>query len=83
MAKSIFTEEHRRFVSALRAVREAEGVTQVQLSERLGRNQSYISNIERGQRRIDVIEFMHIAEALGRQAAQLFGEILKAVKTDR
>jgi transcriptional regulator with XRE-family HTH domain len=83
MAKSIFTEEHRRFVNTLRAVREAQGVTQVQLSERLGRNQSYISNIERGQRRLDVIEFMHIAEALGRRASELFPEILKAVKTDR
>ncbi len=82
MAKSIFTTEHRRFVNALRAVREAQGVTQVQLSDRLGRNQSYISNIERGQRRLDVIEFIHISEALGRRAGELFSEILKALKTD-
>lgn len=81
MAKSIFTDEHRKFVNALRAIREAQGVTQAQLSERLGRNQSYISNIERGQRRLDVMEFMHISEALGRRANELFSEIEQALRS--
>jgi len=83
MANSIFTAEHRRFVNALRAVREAQGITQVQLSQRLGRNQSYISNIERGQRRLDVIEFIQISEGLGRKAGELFNEMLRALKSGR
>lgn len=83
MAKSIFTDEHKRFVNALRAVRETKGITQVQLSARLQRNQSYISNIERGQRRLDVIEFMHIAAALGRNPDELFAAITRSLKSDR
>ncbi|EZP67342.1 XRE family transcriptional regulator [Sphingomonas paucimobilis] len=76
MAKTIFTKQHQDFIHALREVRRSKGMTQVQLSERLDRAQSYISNIERGERRIDVIEFMAIAAALNRDAAELFGEIV-------
>lgn len=80
MAKSIFTDEHRRFIAALRKVRVDAGVTQVELSKRLGKNQSYISNIERGQRRLDVIEFSHIAIALRQSPDALFTQILGATK---
>jgi transcriptional regulator with XRE-family HTH domain len=76
MAKTIFTNQHRDFIRALREARRSKGMTQVQLSERLDRAQSYISNIERGERRIDVIEFMAIAAALNRDAAELFSEIV-------
>lgn len=76
MAKTIFTKQHQDFIRALREVRRSKGLTQVQLSERLDRAQSYISNIERGERRIDVIEFMAIAAALNRDAAELFSEIV-------
>jgi transcriptional regulator with XRE-family HTH domain len=80
MASSIFTEEHRKFIAALRDVRVAAGVTQVQLSQRLGKNQSYISNIERGQRRLDVIEFSHIAIALRQNPEALFTQLLAVTK---
>ena len=76
MAKSIFTVQHKSFIEALREVRRASSVTQVELSALLNKDQSYISNIERGQRRLDVIEFMAIAAALNRDATQLFGEIV-------
>lgn len=55
-------------------------MTQMELSAALGRNQSYISNIERGQRRIDVIEFCEIAVALKRDPAQLFSELLQPAR---
>lgn len=76
MAKTIFTKQHQDFIRALREVRRSKGVTQMQLSERLDRAQSYISNIERGERRLDVIEFMALAAALNRDAAELFSEIV-------
>lgn len=82
MAKTIFTIQHQDFIRALREVRRSEGVTQVQLSERLDRAQSYISNIERGERRLDVIEFMAIASALNRDPVELFREILSCTPID-
>lgn len=78
MAKTIFTADHRRFVGGLKAVRQAKGITQVVLSERLGKDQSYISNLERGQRRLDVIEFASIARAIGEDPTTLFDRLMDA-----
>ena len=80
MAKSIFTVQHKSFIEALREIRRASSVTQVELSALLEKDQSYISNIEQGQRRLDVIEFMAIAVALERDAVELFGEIVSRMK---
>ena len=80
MAKTIFTDDHRRFIGGLKAVRQAKGVTQAKLSERLGKDQSYISNLERGQRRLDVIEFASIAKAIGESPSALFERLMNAVE---
>ena len=83
MAKTIFTKQHQDFIRALREVRRSQGVTQEQLSERLDRSQSYISNIERGERRLDVIEFVAIANALNCDPVELFGDILSRALIDQ
>jgi transcriptional regulator with XRE-family HTH domain len=82
MAKTIFTEDHRLFVAALRDVRRRKNVTQEMLSQILGRDQSYISNIERGQRRLDVIEFADIAKALGEKPEGLYSKIMASIQND-
>ena len=46
-------------------IREEQTLTQVDVSQRLGKPQSYVSKYERGERRIDIIEFIDIANALG------------------
>jgi transcriptional regulator with XRE-family HTH domain len=51
----------RRLIGA----REAQDLTQTELALKLGRPQSFVSDYERGQRRLDVIEFIDIAKALG------------------
>ena len=45
--------------------REEAGLTQVQLGEKLRRPQAFVSKIERGLRRVDVLEFLEIARAIG------------------
>jgi transcriptional regulator with XRE-family HTH domain len=45
--------------------RTEAGLKQADVAERLGRPQSYISKIERGERGVDVIEFLEIAKAIG------------------
>jgi transcriptional regulator with XRE-family HTH domain len=37
--------------------RKSVGLTQVELAERLGRPQSFVSKYERGERKLDVVEF--------------------------
>lgn len=72
MPKSAFTDAHRLMVDGLVNARKVSGLTQTELSARLGKNQSYISNIERFQRRVDVVEFYAIAKAMGADPTELF-----------
>lgn len=54
--------------------RDAAGLTQAALGERLGRNQSFVSSYERG-RGIEVVELIEIAEALGLDAKAVLDEL--------
>ena len=40
-------------------------LTQQQVADRLGKPQSFVAKHENGERQLDVIEFLHVAEALG------------------
>ncbi|WP_409515177.1 helix-turn-helix domain-containing protein [Brevundimonas sp.] len=51
-------------------------VTQVELSGLLGKPQSFVSKVERGERRPEVIEFCQVAEALGLKPAEILQEFL-------
>ena len=53
------------FRALLVSERERNGLTQVDVAARLGRPQSYVSKYERGERRLDIIEFIDVANALG------------------
>lgn len=54
-------------------------MTQVDLAKRLGRPQSFISKYEKGERRLDVIEFISICDALGVEATVLFKSVVGAI----
>jgi len=45
--------------------RKSTGLTQVELADRLGRPQSFVSKYERGERKLDVVEFCEVCRALG------------------
>lgn len=65
MEKSIFTKEYALFLSNLRSVRKAAGLTQEQVARRLQQTQSFVSKCERGERRIDVVELRAFCQAIG------------------
>ena len=65
MDKSISSEEYAVFLRELRAARRASGVTQIDVAERLGETQSFVSKCERGERRLDVIELRAFCQAIG------------------
>lgn len=56
------------------AARNASGLTQAQLAERLGRRQNFVSAYERG-RGIEVVELIQISEALGLDAKAVLEEL--------
>jgi transcriptional regulator with XRE-family HTH domain len=62
--KSAFSRKSRQLRGLLISAREAAGLTQVALAKKLGRPQSFVSKFETGERRLDVIEFLEIAQVL-------------------
>ena len=75
MTRSAFTRKYTRFRRLLADARRAAGLTQAALATKLGRPQSFISKVERGERRLDVIEFLDVARALKVDPAQLLAEV--------
>lgn len=64
MDKSIHTRLYQRVIARLRAKREEKGVTQMQLAEKLGVNQTFVSKVEICERRLDIVELLTICEIL-------------------
>jgi len=62
MLKAIYSKEHEKIVNKLKQARAESGFGQVEVAEKLGRTQSYVSKIESGQRRFDVLQLKEFAE---------------------
>jgi transcriptional regulator with XRE-family HTH domain len=63
--KSIYSEQYQQLCTLLRELRREAGLTQVDVAKHLAAPQSFVSKYESGERRLDVIELGHVAEALG------------------
>lgn len=62
MPRSLYTKEHAEIVERLKEARIELGLGQVEVAEKLGRTQSYVSKIESGQRRFDVLQLKEFAK---------------------
>ncbi|MBY0473110.1 helix-turn-helix transcriptional regulator [Patescibacteria group bacterium] len=67
MDKSIHSNEYKVVLLRLKKARMEAGLTQVQVADKLGHHQSYISKIESGERRVDVVELNRIAKLYGKK----------------
>lgn len=64
MVKSLHSRQYAIFRELLTQAREEAEMTQVQVATKLGKPQSYVSKYESGDRRLDVTEFVQIADIL-------------------
>jgi len=62
---SVGIDEEAKLREQFIQARKSAGLTQAGLALRLGRPQSFVSKYERGERRLDVIEFCEVCRALG------------------
>lgn len=65
MKKSIYSKRYNALRDALIAARKTARITQQQLADSLEKPQSFVAKYENGERRLDMAEFMTIAEKLG------------------
>lgn len=63
--KTIATKRHKKLIELLVAERKSRGLQQEGLAHALRKPQAWISRVEGGDRRVDVIEFLTFAEAIG------------------
>lgn len=65
MEKSLYSKEYDCLIRELRKVRINAALTQGELAKRLGQTQSFVSKVERGERRLDVVELRAFCGVLG------------------
>lgn len=65
MEKSIFSKHQEKLQALLRKVRADADLRQLDLAERLGQPQSFVSKYESGERRLDLLELRQICQAVG------------------
>ena len=65
MKKALREQRYAAFTSLLKDERKKAGLTQAKLAKKLRRPQSYVSKYERGDRRLDVVEFVEVAQVIG------------------
>ncbi|MGD9538395.1 MAG: helix-turn-helix domain-containing protein [Gammaproteobacteria bacterium] len=78
MPKSLRTPRQERLQALLAQVRKARKLTQSDVAERLDRPQSFVAKYEGGERRLDVVEFVEVAEALETDPCALLSNLLYA-----
>lgn len=70
-------DPYHKFGEWLRATRDAIGMTQRQLSVKMGRPTSFVGKIESAQRRLDIVEFEELATALGVSPVKLYERYMR------
>jgi len=60
---------------ALVEARQSKGLTQTEIAMRLGKPQSFVSKYESGERRLDVVEFLGVCQALSVKPSSILNKI--------
>lgn len=80
MIKSVHSEPYSVFAALLVGARKAAGMRQIELAQKLNKPQSFVSKFECGERRLDVIEFLVIMDALGADPIAILAEAARALR---
>jgi len=73
--KTVHSADQAAFCALMIAARRKAGLTQAQLAKRLKKPQSFIAKYEGGERRIDVVEFIAIARAIGADPVRILRKL--------
>ncbi len=83
MRKSTATPEYQAVTDELVRLRKSVGLTQRDLALKLGREQSFVWRVEKGERRLDVLEFYWVCENLGVDAPLVFRRLCGIFRRNR
>ena len=77
MEKSIYGQRLKKLCAALIKGRKEAALTQQAVANRLDRPQSFVSKYENGERRLDIIEFLLVTEALEIEPSDLISQLVQ------
>lgn len=77
MPKSVTSPLQKKLAAMLAEHRKAAGMRQVDLAKKMGVYQSWITHLESGQRRIDVVELIELGKAIGFDPVEILKKLVK------
>ena len=77
MPRDLHSPRYQALRELIREERKARGITQVQVAMKLNRPQSYVADFERRERRIDVVEYLALANAIGFDPLALLADVMR------
>ena len=80
MARTTYLPETAMLKELLRDIRDRAGLRQVDVAELIGRPQSFVSEYEAGQRRLDLVELREVSEACGTTLRSVVDEYERRLK---
>jgi len=83
MTKAIYRREHMIFLQVLKRMRVESGMTQAQCSAALGRPQSFMSDVERGVRRLDTVQLRDLCQVLGTSLTNFTNAFEQALSNEK
>lgn len=72
MNKFIYTKEYKEITKRLKQARIDSGFSQQEVADKLNKPQSYISKIESGERRLDVVEMKKFSDIYNKPFSYFF-----------
>ncbi|WP_312950470.1 helix-turn-helix transcriptional regulator [Superficieibacter sp.] len=72
---SIYSDEYQLVIKILRNARRERGLTQAAVASQLGKKQSFVAKVEGGERRLDIVEFVHICRLLAIDPCVILNEM--------
>jgi transcriptional regulator with XRE-family HTH domain len=77
MRKAIHSDLQQLYLALLKEARRKAGLTQAEVAGRLGKPQSFVAKYEGGERRLDVIEFIAVCQAIEADPLRLIRRLVR------
>lgn len=79
MVTSFHSKDYEKLTALLVDIRRKSGLTQQAVADRLSRPQSYVAKIEVGERRLDIVELVHLVRAMDASPEDVLAELLVSI----
>lgn len=80
---AVYDQRYQEIIRRVREARVEAGMTQVEVAQKLGRPNSFVSKVELGERRIDPKELEDFAELFGKPIEYFYARRARAKKAAR